>query len=276
MNILLSGIIEKDKNLMKKQIEDMVSTIFKDGLSNVTEINIPDDFKSTVNSIHKEKYPDELYFVEGEKNNLKGKTFNYEDGIRILLNKDLQNGIILSTLYHELIHSKYYSDIKNYNYLKYDPCDRIEGFSFYFIDEYNAYKKTFIKYNEVLEEYAGYVYDSIYLCKDIGEYNHIINQLNIFNKHMITDFDKYMYRVVAKLSIAMAILDVLTEIENKDMFGAYMKHFYGKQMEFIINYLHTFVNSINNNIPAEYEFNKLKQCIYDISCFYNMYSDNEE
>ncbi|MBN1036095.1 hypothetical protein DWC20_11115 [Clostridium botulinum] len=118
-----------------------------------------------------------------------------------------------------------------------------------------------------------YVNESIWFFKYLGEPNFIREQLYVFDECKIDDLYMYMYMYKVKviLSIFMACIDAYSELKNHNIFDIYLEKYEGNEISNIIQYIHSFINNINNNIPTEKEFINLKGCIHVISCFYDMY-----
>lgn len=265
MKILLDGIKQEDREKVRKNIENMVEVIFKNCQCGVTEINIPRDFDYTVNKIYAERYPGELYFKENEKRFLRGKIFNYKNDTRIILNNILEYDEIISTLYHELVHAHYYTNIEKCRYLDFFSDNIIDSRCFYFVDEYNAYKKTFLRYPKLMKEYIMCLNKWPELSKTFCKDEDLKFQLQILNKHEIYDLDKYMYKIVREITIGMAIIDAKYEMGEKDLLEEYLEKYKENK---IICYLFEFINIIKDGVPNKEEYDNLKKCFSEIESLY--------
>ena len=266
MKFFLDGIEPEDRDILEEGIKKIIREVFDKDRCNVTEIHIPVDYKSTINRIYSEKNPGKLYFEKNDKREINGKAFNYKDDIRIIINKSIGYELIAQTLYHELVHALYYKNIENYEYLNSTSDDLIDSNCRYIIDEYNAYKKTFLRYFKSIESYLVFYEQMLELSETLDVYEDREHQLEILNKYNIYDLNDYVNKIVKNITIGMAIVDIFYENGKEQLFNNYIEKYKNNK---IIIQLIFFINSINEDmIPNIDEFNCLRKYIEDIELFY--------
>ena len=266
MKFFLDGIEPEDRDILEEGIKKIIREVFDKDRCNVTEIHIPVDYKSTINRIYSEKNPGKLYFEKNDKREINGKAFNYKDDIRIIINKSIGYELIEYTLYHELVHALYYKNIENYEYLNSTSDDLIDSNCRYIIDEYNAYKKTFLRYFKSIESYLVFYEQMLELSETLDVYEDREHQLEILNKYNIYDLNDYVNKIVKNITIGMAIVDIFYENGKEQLFNNYIEKYKNNK---IIIQLIFFINSINEDmIPNIDEFNCLRKYIEDIELFY--------
>ncbi len=264
MELFLEGVPMREREYIKKCIKKMIEEIFEDANVNIREINVPLDFRAVVNSKHKRKFPQQEY-ISKNSNTTIAKSFKLDDNyVEIILNKNIyyQNQQkFFSTMYHELIHSKFYRDTKELGFLNINiedvyesKQDLIKVFSFIIIDEYNAYKETFIKYPEILNSYSHYFknMDSFILC------------LECYNYDLFDDAVDYMNKMKSYLCIPLAIIEAVSfkgGLDNKKIFAEYMPCTY---IDRLIEELYQLLQMFKNGIPNEEQFESMKEYILQI------------
>lgn len=256
MNIVLDGINSHEQQNLKNIITDMVKKVFGETKSNIKEISIPINFRDVVNSKHRIKFPNQEYIPKNNNTTI-AKNFridnNYSEIIlnNILYMKDKE--LFFSTLYHEIVHAKFYYDINIYDYFKICVEDAVENedcmigvYTFKVIDEYNAYKKTFELFPEVIYKYIQYSYNlDLYFI-----------QLENYNYDWFEDVIDYMNKMTSCLSIVFALFDVDVKLLNSyKIKNNTFKYIYE---------LYKILDSLKNNIPDNEEFVILKNQILDI------------
>lgn len=216
MNITVDGLNSSERETLLTLIKQTINEIFQDRVPNIDSIIVTDNFRELVNSTHRETHPEEEYIPEGSNTTL-AKTFKYEDNnCKIILNTNTyqkDNSGFLENLYHELTHTKYYNDICKYKYSKISQDSKIESvddiidiFTFKTIDEFNAYKKMYIKYPN-----------------STNKYTHTLNNINIIFQFLestppnfIDEID-YMNKLTSFIGICLPILYLnnSTYLENQ-------------------------------------------------------------
>lgn len=226
MNIIVDGV----KKEYRLQVEDVIYQIFKiafpKGNRTIDEISIPSDFLEEINKEYRKEFPNIEYKLPSYSQVI-GKTFNLEGHSKIILNnKHYEKGIVpkevclesfesqITTIYHELMHAKYYEkeyeifkDYKDYRY----PIDYIlfkQSRSLY--DEYNAVKKTAICF--ATKPHGCYINNLIkILTEEYIKINNVIaesykeNNLEKVKRTTIS----YVDEVKRYLSIVLAEIDAL-------------------------------------------------------------------
>jgi hypothetical protein len=258
MEIILDGIREKERDNLKRTIIDIVKDVFGPDNSNIREIIIPNDFRQVVNSKHRRTKPDEEYITQNSTT--LAKNFRVGDYCEIVLNGNsyMKNKeLFFSTLYHEIVHAKFYYDIRNLYYSNLyieniDNCDDneeyvnniIEIFTFKVIDEYNAYKKTFEKFPDIEKSYLIYT-------QRLNDYFLFFNNSRC---KWFSDHIDYLNKITTALSIVFALRSIHENVSSDILqnFDIYLKK------------LFELLHDNKNGIPQNEDFSEAKKYIETI------------
>lgn len=261
MKIILDGINFEERHSLNNIIIDMEKRVFGETNSNIKEIIVTTDFRKVVNSKHRRNFPDQEYILKNDNTTL-AKNFRVGNNCsEIVLNSILymrEKGLFFSTLYHEIVHAKFYNDIINYNYSKicvedaYENKDGItEVFTFRIIDEYNAYKKTFQRYPSIVNNYLDYF-------KYMRKYFDLLknDDYNWFN-----DGIDYMNKMTSCLSIVFALFAVDESNVNDRLIDSYIIQ---NSTFKSIRKLYELLHGLKNGIPENNEFIVIKDYVKKI------------
>lgn len=268
IKIILDGIIEECKFQVEDCVKQVFNIAFPEGNDTVDEICFPANLLEKINQEYRKEFPDYTYELP-KYGDLAGKTFNVDGRTKIILNnKYYENGIIqkevnqecfniqISTIFHELMHAKYYIEIfkllhdyKNYNY----PVDKLlfhQAENLY--DEYYAVNNTvrfFLGEGDI-----GIINEFINLLEN--EYKN--KQIEIIECVANSDWKNvqktaicYVDEVKRYLSMSLGIIDVINNIETveeyiKNINDRIHKTFIGD----IFNKIHLLLKKVNG-IPSE-------------------------
>ncbi len=250
MEIYLDGVNKTDRNELSNIIINEIKSVFGQADTNIKEISIPSDFVEIVNRKYTRIRPGERY-IYGNQTSTPARTFRVNNKCEIVLNSQYYNKdkeYFLSTIYHEIVHAKFYNDISKNEYSNIreekrdNEDDLINVFTLKVIDEYNAYKKTFEKYPNIRDKY--------YLSYSI-KLDTYIRDLEAQNFDWFTNFIDYLNKVTTSLSIVLAIWSTDKSKENEVLL-----------QKCDVEELYQLLG--NNEIPSDDNFSTIKKVVNKI------------